>query len=353
MTSAIVTPSKMFSHTKNRHCRQSIVAGLSRRNCFAPFIVRPLAAVLIAWLAIGGSAWVQLCYTDSGDAINGGGIFVFDPNTRQTTQICGGGYLGFFGYPIGIVFDGDRYVFVANERCLVKIDLITRQQTIVLRATEDLGMIWSVALAANGHVILATEKALMEVNASTAQAQARLVAPLPQGVHFLALDGKSGGKSREVFVTTARSVAGKGVIGQISRFSLESGEEKLIAEGENLTSPRGIAAMGQDVWVTCCKDPYGNVGEGRVVHVDAGTGEQKVISDGQYLVGPGGIAIQQNGKLIIADDDTGLDTYNATGSKGALVEVDPATGSQTVLLVGHGSWINPLAVAVLPDGVVR
>jgi hypothetical protein len=66
-------------------------------------------------------------------------------------------------------------------------------------------------------------------------------------------------------------------------------------------------------------------------------------------VDPIGVAVQANGAILVVDLNAG------TNSQGALFEVDPATGSRTVLSdfgVGANQGVDPRGVAVQPNGTI-
>ena len=201
------------------------------------------------------------------------------------------------------------------------------------------------AVADNGDLIVATEHAILRVDPSTAQTAVIAAGGYITHALHLALGGEN---SKELFVTNARYVDGIGWVGQIIRVNMHNGEQKVIAEDRYLTYLRGITVSGSDIYVTTCKGHDGNFGVGQVIHVDAHTGRQDLVAEAQYLAGPAGIAVDENEQLLVTDPYTGLDTYDATGSKGAVIRIDPATGAQTPIVQGRGSFINPMAVAVVP-----
>lgn len=336
------------------------IAGFSRRNFLARLLPLPLAVAVLGTLPVGSSLRSQtlapvlspgdILYSDSGDAIGGACIFKLDSRTGQVMTLAQGQYLGFFGYPIGIAVDANNQLIVANEQCLLHIDPGSRQQTVMLTVNQVGAMMWGVAVADNGDFMLATERSILRMDPAISQTD--VVATngyLTHALH-LALGGEN---NQEIFVTNDRFVEGIGLVGQILRINPHSGEQKVIAEGGYLTSLRAITVSGRGIYVACCVGHDSNFGVGRVVHIDSHTGKQDLISEAQFLAGPSGIAVDQDGQLLVTDPYTGLETYDATGSKGALIRIDPATGDQTLVLQGHGSSINPEAVTVVPSATQK
>ena len=84
-----------------------------------------------------------------------------------------------------------------------------------------------------------------------------------------------------------------------------------------------------------------------MLRIDARSGAQSVVSEGGYLVGPVGITMDSGGELIVGDPYTvnrkSSDLYN-----GGIIRINPATGHQTLLARGHGSFVNPRGVAIVP-----
>jgi Ca2+-binding RTX toxin-like protein len=85
-------------------------------------------------------------------------------------------------------------------------------------------------------------------------------------------------------------------------------------------------------------------GDGQLIQVDPATGEQSVLSTGGFFTTPFGLALAPNGKLLVSDDDAfGDDT-------GGLFEIDPVTGVQRVVASNATSaldlFMGPYDVAV-------
>jgi hypothetical protein len=334
----------------NRQSQSAATAALSRCTFLSCFVQTASALAIIGSLALAPSTQAQtlslrsgdMIYSDSGDAIVGGGIFRVDGQNGTVTPIVAGGFLGFSGFPIGVALDSNNQLIVANEQCLLSIDPVSHVQTELLSASQA-GGIWSIAIAPDGSLIVATEQSIVRVNPSTRQTSVITTGGFITHALHLAL----GGDGTTIFVTNARYVTGTGWIGQIIRVNMQNGQQKVISDGNYLTYPRGIAVSGNDIYVIGCQGHDGNFGVGEVIHVDSHTGRQALVAQGQYLVGPAGITVEENGQLLVTDPYTGLDNYGTTGIKGAVIQIDPATSNQAVILHGSGSFINPLAVMVV------
>jgi hypothetical protein len=336
--------------------RPANLAGTSRCQLFASLTAVLTAAIVSGSFAREPQAFGQtaeaelkpgdIVYTDSGDGIQGAAILKADPQTGQESVISHGGYLGSFGNPTGVVCDRNGQFIVANEACLLQIDPITGRQTLIRDASGAPGGFWSVALDHHGDILVAAEKAILRVAPLSGQTQV-----VSSGGHFtVVLSVAVGAKDDDLFVTNVRyDVAFSGWVGEIIRVNPHNGRQTVVSQAGYLTFLLGIAVSGNDIYVTGLKTHDQNFGIGQVTHVDARTGIQRVVSQGGYLVRPVGIAVDQNGQLIVADPYTinpqspGL---SSGGYDGAILRIDPATGEQTLLARGQGSFLNPCGVAV-------
>ena len=100
----------------------------------------------------------------------------------------------------------------------------------------------------------------------------------------------------------------------------------------------------------------GTFGIGRVIQVDAQRGTQRVVLEGGALVGPVGIAFDAAGQLIVGDPYTinpQSPDIEDGGYDGAIIKIEPVSGSQTLLARGQGSFVNPRGVALVPMSPLR
>ena len=89
-------------------------------------------------------------------------------------------------------------------------------------------------------------------------------------------------------------------------------------------------------------DPNAAGGSGAVINVNPSTGDQTIVSSGGAFSDPYGIAYSPGppSRLLVADP-------SASGGTGAVFVVDSATGAQQVLSSG-GSFVEPTGIAVVP-----
>ena len=328
------------------------LAALSgNRSCRSLFALL-VATILLALFAnesktFGQTAGANLksgdiVYTDSGDAIDGAFILKLDPQSGQRSILSQGGYLGFFGYPNGIVLDSNGQVIVANEACLLRINPQAGSQTLIRDVRGSPGAFWSIALDQHGNLLVAAESAILRVNPLTGQTQV-----LSSGGYFTVVLSLAVGQGNgQVYATNARYVADVGWVGEIIRVNAQTGLQTLISQGRNLNYLLGIAVNGKDIYVTGLKTHDENFGIGRVTQVDVGTGNQRVVSEGGNLVRPVGIAVTGSGQLIVTDPYLiNPDTHDFDGG---VIRIDPQSGQQTILARGYGNIVNPCGLAIVP-----
>jgi hypothetical protein len=82
---------------------------------------------------------------------------------------------------------------------------------------------------------------------------------------------------------------------------------------------------------------------GGVIQVDPATGAQTPVASGGSFANPARVALEADGDILVADADA-----FAFGT-GGVIRVDPATGAQTTVSSG-GSFADPVAVALEADG---
>jgi hypothetical protein len=57
--------------------------------------------------------------------------------------------------------------------------------------------------------------------------------------------------------------------------------------------------------------------------------------------------VDANGQLIVGDPYTS-EPGSADIFKGAIIKIDPLTGEQNAVTFGHGGFVNPRGVVVVP-----
>jgi len=104
-----------------------------------------------------------------------------------------------------------------------------------------------------------------------------------------------------------------------------------------------------DIVVSDKRVPGTPDGPGAIFLVNPTTGAQSILSQAGSFVEPDDVQIGSDGKLWVADK--GEDGQPATTLNGLLIKVDPVTGAQSVIASG-GNMFNPTALAIAPNGLV-
>jgi Ca2+-binding RTX toxin-like protein len=119
--------------------------------------------------------------------------------------------------------------------------------------------------------------------------------------------------------------------------------------------PVGIAVAHSGLLLVADSNAYGS---GAVIAVDPSTGQQTLVSNDTVsppglFVNPFGITVEGSGTILIADPDS---RAAVSGTKGAIIAVDPLTGAQKLVTNNDKSqtdlFSNPLGVAVETPGTL-
>jgi sugar lactone lactonase YvrE len=137
----------------------------------------------------------------------------------------------------------------------------------------------------------------------------------------------------------------------VIRVDPATGAQTVISEGGALCNPFGIAfEPGGDLIVV----DYGTLAlrgvecptqpNGALVRVDSSTGGQTVIASGELLRSPFGVAVEPGGRIFVANE-----SVTATA---AIVEVDPVTREQRAVVQNTAGDLlrMPERIALAPDG---
>ena len=279
--------------------------------------------------------------TDSGNAIEGGFVLNVDHITHDLTVIASGGYLK---NPYGVVIDASGQIIVSDTSGrIIRIDPKTRAQKIIADASPKLLSPYGIALDSEGKLLVVNCRDVLKID------------PLTGDIRVIS-------SGRKLVCPIAVAVADNGYLfvadrakhAQVVRIDPKNGDQKVLPKGPYLGVPQGIAVQGNNIYVTVVATPDGNPGKGRVVQVDARTGKQQRVSEGDWLRCPIGIAIAANGQLIVSDPDTinpGSPDIRDGGYDGAIIQVDLASRTQTVIARGRGSYVNPRGVAIVPTSL--
>ena len=108
--------------------------------------------------------------------------------------------------------------------------------------------------------------------------------------------------------------------------------------------PTGIAFSPDGTFIVA--DPLAFGGSGGLIRVDPNTGNQSPLSNNEIssanlFVDPVGVAVAPSGALMVADSGAG-------GGTGAVIEVDAATGQQSLL---SSNAVSPLDLLADPFGI--
>jgi PKD domain len=143
--------------------------------------------------------------------------------------------------------------------------------------------------------------------------------------------------------------------GRIIRVDPVSGQQSLVSSGNHLVDPAGLAVAPNGLIYVV--ENVGTAGQPGVVAVNPATGAQTLVTQGGQLCYPFGVAVHPNGSVLVTnygDFSDGTTVINCVLDFGALVQVDPGTGNQTVLSRNAPEWgnlfRNPLGVTVEPSG---
>jgi len=282
----------------------------------------------------------DIVYADSGNAIEGGFIIKVDSKTLKQTVLASGDKLRM---PFGVVIDTNGQIVISDSGRLIHVDPRTRCQTIIAdNKGGKLGVPYGIDIDLAGQVVAANAQSVVRVDPANGETTV-----ISDGSNFRAPLAVAAADNGELFV------ANVAFPGQIIRVNSRNGHQKVISSGGYLNSPRAIVVRGNDIYVTDVVNTNINYGvAGRVIHIDARTGTQRLVTEAQHLVDPVGITVDAIGQLIVGDCSTvnpKSPHLRDGGYDGAIIRIDPATGIQTVLVRGQGSYINPRGVAIVPD----
>ncbi len=321
------------------------VAGTARSKFSAFWTALLTAVIVLSALGHVRQAFSQaagallepgdIVYADSGNAIEGGFIIKIDSATGEKTVVSSGGYLQM---PFDLVITAEGKIIVSDSGRLIGVEPENGDQTIIADNSEGpLGWPFGITLTAEGDVLAANAQDVVRVDLTSGQidvvsAGGSFVCPLAVAV--------ATGRGQAYVLNMAFPP-------EIIRVNLHTGAQKVISRGGFLNRPQAIAVAGDDIYVTDVATPDGNFGIGRVIHVDGHTGRQAVLSEAGLLVGPVGIAVDDAGQLIVGDPYT-INEESADLFAGAIIRIDPATGTQTLITRGWGSVVNPRGVAIVP-----
>lgn len=133
----------------------------------------------------------------------------------------------------------------------------------------------------------------------------------------------------------------------IVEVSPATGARSVLVPVENLGGPpRGIGmdARGNLLVTVQAALP-------RLVCIDARTAAVKVVSEGGLLLAPTGVVASADGSILLVDQSRRVDPVTNEAAMGALVRVDPVTGTQTVISTDARFYMPQDLVCVGGDSV--
>jgi len=132
-----------------------------------------------------------------------------------------------------------------------------------------------------------------------------------------------------------------GGYGTLDRVDITTAAVTPIAVSTPLTAVSGIAldSLGR-ILISDDGPTNGPQADGRVLRVDPSTAAVTVLSSANHLANPEAITVTPNGQIYVADYE------NATA--GEVININPATGAQTI--TAGANFILPTGITALPDG---
>jgi hypothetical protein len=199
-----------------------------------------------------------------------------------------------------------------------------------------LGMPCGMTVAKGGQLLMANTRSILQIDAATGQIQT-----FASGGNITIPISVAAGKSGDLFILNAGSPA------QIVRLNSQTGAQVVVSRAGYLNNPQAITMFGNSLYLTDMTTAPGTLAVGRILEIDIRTGAQNVLAEGQYLVQPLGIAADENGELVVGDpsvvNEASPDLYD-----GGIVRINCMTGKQTLVARGNGGHVNPRGVLVVP-----
>jgi len=290
---------------------------------------RPLAGVK-------GQSKLQpgdIVFVDSGSGIEGGFVIRVNSETGEKGILSSGGLLQ---NPFGVAFEASGQVIVSDSSRLIGINPETGAQSLLAdNSRGDLGQPYGLAVERPGLLAIANLKDVLRLDVSSNRIQT-----ISTGGTLQYPLGVAMGSRNEFFVLNMAFPP------EIIRVSPKGGQ-MVISRGGLLKAPQAIAVLDPFIYVTDVATPDGNFGIGRIIAISMQSGEQTVVAEGEYLSGPVGIAATERGELIVGDPYT--TTESSQQFQGGIMRVDPVTSKQTLITQGEGDFVNPRGVAIVPS----
>ncbi|HEX9942328.1 MAG TPA: IPTL-CTERM sorting domain-containing protein [Thermoanaerobaculia bacterium] len=129
--------------------------------------------------------------------------------------------------------------------------------------------------------------------------------------------------------------------GSLIRVDAVTGGQTLISSGGMFVAPFGIAIEFNGHILVA--DEFA----GAVFRVDPVSGNQMTLASN--FISPTAIAIDANGDIFVTDFLLGL-SYSEKVSSPAVTRVDPATGTQTPVVLAGNTFCNPTGIAIDANG---
>jgi sugar lactone lactonase YvrE len=238
--------------------------------------------------------------------------------------------------PFGIAIGASGEVFVSDTGCssLIGINPLTGEQRLV-SAGGILALPLGIAIERSGMLLVADTACVMRINPDSGTQKVVSSGNLLKVPLAVAI-----GANDLIYVLDA--------LGAVIAVDPRTASQSLVSKGGYLNRPQGIALSGKTLYVTDVASADGNFGVGRIIKIDIHSGRQTLLSEGANLVGPVGISVEPSGHLVVADPYT-MVPNSADVFDGAIIRVDEKNGAQNLIACGSGTFVNPRAVAVVPN----
>ena len=291
-------------------------------QCLQSVAVARFVLCLAIFFAVPGKGTAVTL--ESGDIVvvdSSAAVLRVEPETGSQTVISSGGNLV---RPFGVVIDakGDAIVTDTGAQAVIRIDPQTGSNTVV-SSGGILGAPYGIALDDQGNILVANGQAIIRVDPVTGAQTA-----VSSNGLFRAPVGVAVGPDGTIFVAD--------LTGAILRVDPNSGEQLSVNAGSNLVNPVGIAI--DDSGKLLVADECSHT----LVRIDATTGTQEMVSGGGDLVTPVSVAVSAHHDILVGDPD-------AFNLNGGVIQIDPASETQTNVYVGSGEMVNPRGVAIVPS----
>lgn len=224
---------------------------------------------------------------------------------------------------------------------VINVDPITGAQTVV-SIGGFLADPYDIALSPSGDIYVADGTALggavIRIDPATGGQSV-----ISSGGNFSFPMGIAFELSGDILVTNAAS------LGAVIRVDPSTGAQTVVSYGGMLVDSAGITVASDGSIIVANPNNSPGSGTGAIISVDPDTGAQVAISTGGNYYDPWKVTMDQSGQILVSDHNSPAGGYFCGGWRGAIISVDPLSGSQTVVSAGY-PFTQPNDVDVEEDG---